>query len=114
MLADPEPVPAAESVNIVFPTLENGGTHVNISGIAMTKSAPNRDHALRFMAWLSGAAAPKIYAETNHEYPVKPGVEGSALVTSWGEFTQDATTPAEIAAQRPAAVRIMETVNFDG
>jgi iron(III) transport system substrate-binding protein len=114
MLADPEQVPAAESVNIVFPTFENGGTHVNISGIAMTKSAPNRENALKFMEWLSGDAAQKIYAEMNHEYPVKPGVERSALVASWGEFTQDSKTLAEIAAQRPAAVKIMETVNFDG
>lgn len=114
MLADPEQVPAAESVNIIFPTFENGGTHVNISGIAMTKSAPNRENALKFMEWLTGDAAQKIYAETNHEYPVKPGVERSALVTSWGEFTQDSKTLAEIAAQRPAAVKIMETVNFDG
>jgi iron(III) transport system substrate-binding protein len=114
MLADPEQVPAAEAVNIVFPTFENGGTHVNISGVAMTKSAPNRDNALRFMEWLSGDAAQKIYAETNYEYPVKPGVELSPLVASWGTFTQDTKTLAEIAAQRPAAVKIMETVNFDG
>ncbi|MFM7446406.1 MAG: extracellular solute-binding protein, partial [Tabrizicola sp.] len=33
MLADPEQVPAAEAVNIVFPTFENGGTHMNISGV---------------------------------------------------------------------------------
>ncbi len=114
MLADPEQVPAAESVNIVFPTFENGGTHLNISGVAMTKSAPNQENALRFMEWLSSDAAQKIYAETNHEYPVKPGVERSALVASWGEFTPDALPLADIAAQRPAAVKIMETVNFDG
>lgn len=114
MVADPEQLPAAESVNIVFPVFENGGTHLNISGIAMTKAAPNRENALKFMEWLSGDAAQKIYAETNHEYPVKPGVERSALVASWGEFTADTKTLAEIAAQRPAAVKIMETVNFDG
>jgi iron(III) transport system substrate-binding protein len=114
MLADPEQVPAAESVNIVFPTFENGGTHLNISGVAMTKSAPNKENALKFMEWLSSDAAQKIYAETNHEYPVKPGVERSALVASWGEFTPDDKTLADIAAQRAAAVKIMETVNFDG
>ncbi|NJS38744.1 MAG: Fe(3+) ABC transporter substrate-binding protein [Rhodobacteraceae bacterium] len=114
MLADPEQVPAAESVNIIFPTFENGGTHLNISGVAMTKSAPNQENALRFMEWLSSDAAQKIYAETNHEYPVKPGVERSALVASWGEFTPDTLPLSDIAAQRPAAVKIMETVNFDG
>ncbi|WP_103255960.1 Fe(3+) ABC transporter substrate-binding protein [Tabrizicola aquatica] len=114
MIADPEQVPAAESVNILFPTFEAGGTHLNISGVAMTKSAPNKENALKFMEWLASDAAQKIYAETNHEYPVKPGVERSALVASWGEFTADTTPLADIAAQRPAAVKIMETVNFDG
>jgi iron(III) transport system substrate-binding protein len=114
MLDDPEQVPAAESVNIVFPTFATGGTHLNISGVAMTAAAPNKENALKFMEWLSGDVAQKIYAETNHEYPVKLGVERSALVASWGEFTADSKTLAEIAAQRPAAVKIMETVNFDG
>jgi iron(III) transport system substrate-binding protein len=114
MLADPEQAPAAEAVNIVFPTFENGGTHLNISGVAMTKAAPNKENALRFMEWLSSDAAQKIYAETNHEFPVKPGVERSALVASWGEFTPDPTPLADIAAARAAALKIMETVNFDG
>jgi len=114
MLADPEQVPAAESVNIVFPTFENGGTHLNISGVAMTKSAPNKDAALKFMEWLSSDAAQAIYAETNHEYPVKPGVARSELVASWGDFTADTTPLADIAKTRPAALKIMETVNFDG
>ncbi len=114
MLADPEQKTWADQVNIVFPTFESGGTHLNISGVAMTKSAPNKDNALKFMEWLSGDAAQKIYAETNFEFPVKPGVERSELVKSWGEFTPDATPLADIAAARAAALKIMETVNFDG
>jgi iron(III) transport system substrate-binding protein len=114
MLADPEQKAWAETVNIVFPTFEAGGTHLNISGVAMTKSAPNKDNALKFMEWLSSDTAQKIYAETNFEFPVKPGVERSDLVKSWGDFTPDATPLADIAATRAAALKIMETVNFDG
>lgn len=114
MLADPEQVPAAESVSIVFPTFEAGGTHLNISGVAMTKAAPNKDNALKFMEWLSSDAAQAIYAETNYEFPVKDGVARSAHVSSWGEFTADATPLVDIAAARAAALKIMETVNFDG
>ena len=114
MLADPEQKPAAEAVNVTFPVFEGGGTHLNISGVAMTKSAPNRENALKFMEWLAGDTAQKIYAETNNEYPVKPGVERSALVASWGDFTADPTPLAEIAKARAAALKIMETVNFDG
>jgi iron(III) transport system substrate-binding protein len=114
MLADPEQKAWADAVTIVFPTFDGGGTHLNISGVAMTKSAPNKENALKFMEWLSGDTAQKIYAETNYEFPVKAGVERSDLVKSWGDFTPDATPLADIAAARAAALKIMETVNFDG
>jgi iron(III) transport system substrate-binding protein len=114
MLADPEQKDAADAVRIVFPTFEGDGTHLNISGVAMTKSAPNKDNALKFMEWLSGDAAQKIYAGTNYEYPVKPGVERSELVASWGEFTPDSKGLTELAGLRAAALKLVETVNFDG
>lgn len=114
MLANPEEKDAAEQVSIVFPTFEGGGTHLNISGVAMTKSAPNRENALKFMEWLASDEAQRIYAETNFEFPVKPGVERSDLVKSWGEFTPDATPLADIAKARATALKIMETVDFDG
>jgi iron(III) transport system substrate-binding protein len=114
MLNDPEHKAAAEAVRIAFPVFEGDGTHLNISGIAMTKAAPNKDNALKFMEWLSGDAAQKIYAETNHEFPVKPGVERSALVAGWGDFTPDSKGLTEIAKARPAALKIMEEINYDG
>jgi len=114
MLADPEQAEWANSVRIVFPTFVGGGTHMNISGVAMTKAAPNQDAALKLMEFLSSDAAQKIYAETNHEFPVKPGVPVSALVASWGSFTPDTIPLIDIAAERPVALKIMEEINFDG
>ena len=113
MLADPEQAAWAQSVNVVFPTFESGGSHMNISGIAMTKAAPNHDAALKLMEWLSGDEAQKIYAETNYEFPVKAGVERSELVKSWGDFAPDALPLAEVAAKRPEALKLIETVDFD-
>ncbi|MFN4158396.1 MAG: Fe(3+) ABC transporter substrate-binding protein [Gemmobacter sp.] len=113
MLADPEQAAWAGSVRIVYPAFADGGTHLNVSGVAMTKAAPNRAAALAFMEWLSGDAAQRIYAETNHEFPVKPGVERSALVQSWGDFTPDDMSLTEIARLRPAALRIMEEIGYD-
>ena len=113
MLADPEQTEWANSVNPVFPVFENGGTHMNISGVAMTKAAPDHDAALKLMEWLSSDAAQKIYAETNYEFPVKPGVPSSELVQSWGTFTPDSLTLAEVAAMRPDALKLIEEVDFD-
>lgn len=114
MLADPEQKAAAEAVNVVFPTFAAGGTHMNISGVAMTKSAPNKASALKLMEFLVSDAAQKIYAETNYEFPVKAGVPVSDLVASWGTFTADTLPLTDVAAQRPAALKLMEDVNFDG
>ena len=38
----------------------------------------------------------------------------SALVDSWGAFTPDTLPLATIAAERPAALKIMETIDFEG
>ncbi len=113
MLADPEQKDWANAVNVVFPVFEGGGAHMNISGVAMTKSAPNKAAALKLMEWLASDEAQKIYAETNHEFPVEPGVERSALVQSWGTFTPDSLPLADIAKARGDAVKLIEAVDFD-
>nr|WP_111298068.1 Fe(3+) ABC transporter substrate-binding protein [Paracoccus saliphilus] len=114
MLKDDEQKEWAESVRIVFPTFEDGGTHVNVSGMAMTKAAPNREAALQLMEFLVSDEAQRIYAETNNEFPIKEGVERSELVASWGEFTPDDLPLSEISDLRPKALDLIERVNFDG
>ncbi len=114
MLKDPEQQAWAASVRIEFPTFADGGTHVNISGIAMTKAAPNKENALKMMEFLSSPAAQAIYAEANAEYPIAPGSEPDALVKGWGTFTADTVNLMDLARLRPEALRLIETVNFDG
>lgn len=114
MLADPEQKEWANSVRIVYPEFEGGGTHVNVSGIGLTKAAPNRDEAVQLMEFLVSPEAQEIYAEVNNEFPVLEGAEASDLVQSWGAFTPDTMNLGEIADLRGKALRIMEEVNFDG
>ncbi|WP_420859501.1 Fe(3+) ABC transporter substrate-binding protein [Marivivens marinus] len=114
MLGDEEQKAWADSVRIIFPTFENGGTHVNVSGVAMTEAAPNRDEALQLMEFLVSPKAQAIYAQLNNEYPVVPGAEVSDLVADWGSFVADDVNLSDVASHRPAALRIMEEVNFDG
>ncbi|MBN9668981.1 Fe(3+) ABC transporter substrate-binding protein [Roseibium aggregatum] len=103
----------AESVRILFPNSEGRGSHVNLAGIVMIKGAPNPDNALKLIEFLSSDGAQKIYAETNHEYPVKPGVEVSERVQSWGEIKKDPLPLADIARHRKAASTIVDKVGFD-
>lgn len=114
MLADPEQQDWANAVRIVFPVFEEGGTHMNLSGVAMTKSAPNRDEALKLMEFLVSDEAQRIYAQSNHEFPIKPGVARSELVESWGSFTPDTVALDTLAEKRPDALKLIDAADFDG
>ena len=115
MLADEEQADWANSVRIEFPTFEDNGTsHINISGVAMTASAPNRDNAVSFMEFLASQDAQNIYASVVHEYPASPAASPSELVASWGDFTPDDTNLSDIASHRADALQMIERVDFDG
>ena len=114
MLADPEQQDWANSVSVEFPIFEDAGTHVNVSGMALTKSAPNRDDAIRLMAFLASPKAQEIYAADNFEYPIAPGTEADPLVQSWGSFAADTVNLTTIAKLRAEALRLTELADFDG
>ncbi|MEC8581471.1 MAG: Fe(3+) ABC transporter substrate-binding protein [Pseudomonadota bacterium] len=114
MLADEEQTAWANSVNVVYPSFAEGGTHMNVSGVAMTKAAPHAEDAKAFMEFLASDEAQHVYAETNYEFPVKAGVDRSELVQSWGDFTTDQVNLMDLAALRADALKIMEEINFDG
>ncbi|WP_242633203.1 Fe(3+) ABC transporter substrate-binding protein [Candidatus Photodesmus blepharus] len=113
MFNDEEQSVWAKSVHINFPSQKEAGTHVNISGMAMAKYAPNRDNAVKLMEFLTSKKAQEMYAEINYEYPVKEGVKISDLVRSWGDFKADTVPLSKIAANHTIAVRLLDEVKFD-
>ena len=113
MLTDEEQSAWADSVRIVFPDQDGNGTHMNISGMALTKAAPNKENAVKLMEFLASDLAQQMYAEQNHEYPVKPDVDASGLVKSWGEFKYDPIPLAEIAKYRVEASKLVDKVGYD-
>jgi len=113
MITNEEQRAWANAVYLTFPNQSDRGTHVNISGMALTKSAPNKDNAIKLMEFLSDKLAQKIYAEQNFEYPVNPGVEPSGLVQSWGDFKSDTLSLSEIAKLRKKAAQLVDQVAFD-
>ncbi len=113
MLKDEKQKVWADAVYINFPNQNNRGAHVNISGMAMAKYAPNQSNALALMNFLVSEPAQKMYAETNMEYPVRSGVEPSKLVKSWGQFKADNLSLETIAQQRKAALILLDKAQFD-
>ncbi|MEE9335567.1 MAG: Fe(3+) ABC transporter substrate-binding protein [Granulosicoccaceae bacterium] len=113
MLSDPEQAAAAETVRVVFPDQGGNGTHMNVSGMSMTKSAPNKMDAVMLMEFLVSKEAQALYADVNHEYPVRPDMKASDLVASWGDFNYDSLSMTDIAAQRALASKLVDRVGYD-
>lgn len=114
MVNDEEQSEWASAVNIVFPNQDDRGVHVNVSGVALTKGAPNKDNAVKLMEFLSDDLAQQMYAEQNFEYPVKPGVPWSGLLLSFGKFKADDLALSDIASHRKAASKLADKVDYDG
>ena len=103
----------AAAVDLIFPNQNGTGTHVNISGGAVTKSAKNKKNAIKLLEFLVSDQAQKIYAEDNFEYPIKQGVKLHPIVASWGTFKADKTFLSKIAENRSKATKIMDKVRFN-
>ena len=118
MLADPEQVLWAESGRVVFPNQDGRGTHMNISGVALTKHAPNAENAIKLMEFLSSGKGQSMYAEMNGEYAISEEIGKTVgfyneLLASWGPFSKDVALLADIAANRAAAIRLADQVGYD-
>lgn len=101
------------SIRPILPTFANGGTHVNISGAAVAKHAPNKDNAVKLLEYLVSDEAQLIYAEANYEFPVKPGVAADPLIADLGVLNVDSTSLVEISTHRKAASALVDKVGFD-
>lgn len=110
---EPEQKEWAKAIKILFPNAVDRGTHVNISGMAMAKNAPNKQNAVKLMEFLASGEAQKIYAEEVFEYPVMPGAEPSDIVKSFGTLKPDSLPLTDIAKNRKTASELVDKVGFN-
>lgn len=100
-------------INVVLPTFQNGGTHINISGAVVAKHAPNRKQAVQLLEFLVSDNAQAIYAQSGYEYPVKPSAKIDPIIASFGKLNIDTLRLSEISKHRKTASRLVDKVQFD-
>jgi iron(III) transport system substrate-binding protein len=103
---------AGESVGIIFPNQSDRGTHVNVSGVGVTKYAPNKDNAIKLIEFLSSPKAQSTLASINYEYPVHPEVKRAALLDTWGDFKRDPIHLALLGKYNEAAIKIFDQAGW--
>ena len=103
-----------EAVRVIMPTFSDGvGTHVNLSGAAVARHAPNRANAVKLIEFLLSPEAQKVYAQANFEFPVLAGVALHPAIAHLGMLRADTTRLEDVAAQREAASLMVDRVGFD-
>jgi iron(III) transport system substrate-binding protein len=98
----------AERVGVFFPNQADRGTHINVSGAAITASSRNVANAVRLLEFLAGAEAQALFAEGNQEYPVNPEIPATELLRAFGDFRADTQDLAHLGALNTSAVRIAD------
>lgn len=104
---------AMAKVGVIFPNQSGRGTHVNISGAAVARSAKNRDNAVRFMEYLASDEAQVYLANGNNEWPVvRTAAINNPALDQLGPFKADTLPVAALLKNAPAAQKLMDRAGY--
>ena len=105
----PEQQEAAKKVLPFFPNQGDRGTHMNISGGGVLKTAPNKANAIKLLEFLLTKEAQEHIVNNTFEYPMIASVEPHELIAQMGlGFKQDLKTKVASYGKKQAdALEIM-------
>ncbi|MEP1383390.1 MAG: extracellular solute-binding protein [Paraglaciecola sp.] len=102
----------AQKVEVVWPNQSDRGAHINISGVALAKYAPNAKAASKLVDFLLSAESQQWYAMTNHEYPILPNVTWSDVLKNFGDFKMEQVPMTQLGELNTEAVKIMDRAGW--
>jgi iron(III) transport system substrate-binding protein len=111
--AKPEDVKDMAALAVVWPNQKTWGTHVNVSGAGLVKTAPNKANAVKFMEYLASDPAQAYFADGNNEWPVvKSAVVKNPALDKLGPFKADETPLEKWAPNTAAAQKVFDRAGW--
>lgn len=110
--SDPFEVTVAQTVRIFFPNQETTGTHINVSGMGVTKHSKNTQNAIKLIEFLTSIEAQSSYAHENFEYPIHQDVTPHELLLSWGTFKKQEITLDLLGTHSAKAIMLLNEVGW--
>ena len=106
----PEDQALFKRIGVIFPNQAEGdrGTHVNISGAGLVRTAPHRENAVKFLEFLVSDAAQQQLSLGNMEYPAVPAAPLPPALAEMGRFRAEPVDAARINAKAAEALQIMQ------
>jgi iron(III) transport system substrate-binding protein len=109
----PEDQQVVSRIAVSWPNQETTGTHVNVSGAGILKTAPHPEAAQKFLEYLASDAAQAHFADGNNEWPAVPTVvvKNSAL-EKLGKFKADPLNVGELSRNTALAQKIYDRAGW--
>ena len=109
----PEDRKVVESLGVVWPNQKSWGTHINISGAGVIKTAPNRAAAIKFMEYLSSDKAQAYFADGNNEWPAVASVKiDNPALKALGTFKPDTLPVGDLARNAAKAQKAFDRAGW--
>ena len=103
---------AARKVALFWPNQEDRGTHINISGVGLSRAAKNIDSAKQLIRFLVSDESQQWYTNRNNEFPVRDTVQVSSILDSWGPFKPDTINVTELGRNNAEAIKAMDRAGW--
>jgi iron(III) transport system substrate-binding protein len=107
---DPADRAMVDALQVVFPNQGDRGTHVNISGAGVVRTAPNREAAVQFLEYLTSDFAQRLFAEGNNEYPVTGETTGP--IAELGAFKEEQVNASVFGKNQAEAVKVFDRAGW--
>jgi iron(III) transport system substrate-binding protein len=109
----PDEIKLMEKVGVVWPNQATTGTHINVSGGGMLKTAPNKAAAVKFLEYLASDQAQRYFADGNNEWPAVESVKvANPALESLGKFKADKLPVKNLAMYSTKAQIIFDRAGF--
>lgn len=110
----PEDQALFKRIGVIFPNQAAGdrGTHVNISGAGLVRTAPNKASAARFLDFLTSDHAQSMLALGNMEYPAVPDAPLHPALEAMGRFRAEPVDADKTNANAPAALQLLQRAGW--
>ncbi len=109
----PEDRKLIDATGIIWPNQKSFGTHMNVSGAGVIKTARNKEAAIKYLEYLASDQAQTYFAEGNNEWPVvKSAPLNNRALAALGSFKMDTLNISALGKNQPAAQKIFDRVGY--
>ncbi len=100
-------------VDLIWANQQTTGTHINISGGGMLKTAPHKDAAVKFLEYLASDEAQAYFANGNNEWPaVKTANARNPALEAMGSFQPDGLNVGLLSKNTALAQKVFDRAGW--